>query len=199
MCFWSPRYSDQAVASGVFSPSHKSAVLNQFQQQQNMLLTINTNLFSPRNVEHSLLQASFGVSSPRMSSPRSVEPSTPMSASYSTLAQREKQQQQLRSLSSRDLGSNRASTVGSPVSSWTTKWGAPNGKVDWSVNGGELAQLKQSTPVEPNNEEEEPDLSWVQSLVKESPPEMDKFAAPISGAAPSGDGSKSFFWDGMKR
>ncbi|CAA2977838.1 zinc finger CCCH domain-containing 30-like [Olea europaea subsp. europaea] len=187
----SPRYSDQAVASGVFSPSHKSAVLNQFQQQQNMLLPINTNLFSPRNVEHSLLQASFGVSSPRMSSPRSVEPSMPMSASYSTLAQREKQQQQLRSLSSRDLGSNRASTVGSPVSSWTTKWGTPNGKVDWSVNGGELAQLKQSTPVEPNNEEEEPDLSWVQSLVKESPPEMDKFAAPISGAAPSGDGSKS--------
>ncbi|KAL2478480.1 Zinc finger CCCH domain-containing protein 30 [Forsythia ovata] len=193
----SPRYSDQ----GVFSPTHKSAVLNQFQPQQNMLSPINTNIFSPRNVEHSYLQASFGVSSPRMSSPRSVEPSSPMSASFSAFAQREKlqqlqqqqqQQQQLRSLSSRDLGSNRASIVGSPVNSWTTKWGAPNGKADWSVNGGDLAHMKRSISIEPNNEGEEPDLSWVQSLVKESPPEMmDKYAAPISGAAPSGEGSKS--------
>ncbi|CAI9769717.1 unnamed protein product [Fraxinus pennsylvanica] len=190
----SPRYSDQAASSGVFSPAHKSAVLNQFQQQQqNMLSPINTNIFSPRNVEHSLLHASCGVSSPRMSSPRSVELSSPMSACYSTLAQREKQQQQLRSLSSRDLGSNRSSIVGSPVNSWTTtKWGAPNGKVDWSVNGANLAHVKQSTSVEPDNEDEEPDLSWVQSLVKESPPEMmDKYAAPISGAEPSGEGSKS--------
>ncbi|KAL1120193.1 hypothetical protein V6Z11_D01G150800 [Gossypium hirsutum] len=30
----SPRYSDQALAAAVFSPTHKSAVLNQFQQQQ---------------------------------------------------------------------------------------------------------------------------------------------------------------------
>ncbi|CAA2964144.1 zinc finger CCCH domain-containing 30-like [Olea europaea subsp. europaea] len=188
----SPRYSDQAVASGAFSPKHKSAVLNQFQQQQNMLSPINTNIFSPRNVEHSLLQASFGVSSPRMSSPRSVEPSSPMSANFSTFAQREKQQQQLRVLSSRDLGSNRASVVGSPVNSWTNWGGAPNGKVDWSVNGGDLAHMKRSTSVEPNNEGEEPDLSWVQSLVKESPPEMmEKFAAPIYGAASSGEGSKS--------
>nr|DAD17962.1 TPA_asm: hypothetical protein HUJ06_019425 [Nelumbo nucifera] len=43
----SPRYSDQAT-SAVFSPSHKSAVLNQFQQQQSMLLPINTNVFSPK-------------------------------------------------------------------------------------------------------------------------------------------------------
>ncbi|KAK9282950.1 hypothetical protein L1049_011175 [Liquidambar formosana] len=106
----SPRYSDQAPAS-IFSPSHKSAVLNQFQQQQQqqqhgMLSPINTNVFSPKNVEHPLLQASFSVPSPGRMSPRSMEPISPMSSRLSAFAQREKQQQQLRSLSSRDLGSN---------------------------------------------------------------------------------------------
>ncbi|KAL3537431.1 hypothetical protein ACH5RR_000797 [Cinchona calisaya] len=187
----SPRYADQAVAAGVFSPSHKSAVINQFQHQQSMLSPINTNVFSPKNVEHPLLQASFGVSSPGRLSPRSVEPISPMSARLSALAQREKHYQQLRSLSSRDLGSNNASVIVSPVNSWA-KWGSPGGKVDWSVNGDEFGQMKRASSFETNNNGEEPDLSWVQSLVKESSPEMkDKFAAPSSGAAPSGEGLKS--------
>ncbi|KAI5681146.1 hypothetical protein M9H77_02373 [Catharanthus roseus] len=187
----SPRYGDQAAASGIFSPTHKSAVLNQFQQQQSMLSPINTNVFSPKNVDHSLLQASFGVSSPGRMSPRSMDPISPMSARLSALAPREKQYQQMRSLSARDLGSNSNPTiVGSPVNSWT-KWGSPNGKVDWSVNGDEFAQLRKSSS-EMNNDGEEPDLSWVQSLVKESSPEMkDEFAAPISVAASSGEGLKS--------
>ncbi|KAL2234185.1 zinc finger CCCH domain-containing protein 30-like [Sesamum indicum] len=186
----SPRYSDQAAAFGVFSPSHKSAVLNQFQQQQNILPPINTNVFSPRNVEHPLLQASLGVSSPRMS-PRSMEPGSPMSARLSAFAQRERQQQHMRSLSSRDLGSNRVPVVGSPTTTWS-KWGSPNGKVDWSVSGEDQGHLKRSSSFELKNDGEEPDLSWVQSLVKESPPEMtDKPAAPVSGAAPSGECLKS--------
>lgn len=188
----SPRYSDQA-ACGVFSPSHKSAVLNQFQQQQSMLSPINTNnVFSPKNVEHPLLQASFGVSSPRGMSPRSVEPISPMSNRLSAFAQRE-QHQQLRSLSSRDLGYNHnpISAVGSPGNQL---WGSPNGKVDWSVNGSELGRLRRSSSFELNNNGEEPDLSWVQSLVKESSPaEMkDKIAAgPVSGVVSNGEAVKS--------
>ncbi|PIN27172.1 CCCH-type Zn-finger protein [Handroanthus impetiginosus] len=181
----SPRFSDQAVASGVFSPTHKSAVLNQFQQQQSMLSPVNTNVFSPRNIEHPLLQGPFGVSSPRMS-PRSLETATPMSARLSALAQREKQPQQMPSLSSRDLVANRAPTNGPPVTAWA-KWGSPNGKADWSVNGDDLGHLKGSSSVGLNNDGEEPDVSWVQSLVKESPPEMNKPAASTSGAAPSGE------------
>ncbi|KAG8363599.1 hypothetical protein BUALT_Bualt19G0039200 [Buddleja alternifolia] len=180
----SPRFSDQAAASGVFSPTHKSALLNQFQQQQNILSPINTNVFSPRNVDHPLLQASFGVSSPRMS-PRSLETASPMSARLSSFAQREKQQ--MHSLSSRDLGPTRGPNVGSPVAGWS-KWGSPTGKADWSVGGDDL---RKSTSFEPNNDGDEPDLSWVQSLVKESPPEMmDKptvAAHPSGAAAPSGE------------
>lgn len=186
----SPRFADQAV-SGVFSPTHKSAVLNQFQQPQSLLSPINTNIFSPRNVEHHLLQASFGVSSPRMS-PRSLETASPLSARLSALAQREKQQQQqmLHSLGSRELGPSRAPPVGSPGSSWA-KWGSPVEKVDWSVGPDDQAFLRRSS-VEPRNDGEEPDLAWVQSLVKESPPEMmEKAAASASGAAPSGECSKT--------
>lgn len=182
----SPRYSDPAAAS-VFSPTHKSAVLNQFQQLQSMLSPINTNVMSPKNVEHPLLQAPFGVSSPGRMSPRSVEPISPMGSRLSAFSQREKQQQQqqLRSLSSRDLGSkNPASIVGSPVNSWSN-WGSPTGKVDWSVNGDDFGRLRKLPSSDlGNNNVEEPDLSWVQSLVKESPPEMmtkEKLAAAASG------------------
>ncbi|WRX08724.1 zinc finger protein [Theobroma cacao] len=184
----SPRYTDQTAASAVFSPTHKSAVLNQFQQQQSILSPINTNVFSPKNIEHPLLQASFGVGSPGRMSPRSTEPISPMAARISAIVQREKQQQQLRSLSSRELGSNNpASIVGSPVNSSWSKWGSPNGKLDWSVNGDEMGQLRRSSSFELGNNGEEPDLSWVQSLVKESPPEMmkEKLAVSVPGGASS--------------
>ncbi|KAJ6968114.1 hypothetical protein D5086_029060 [Populus alba] len=183
----SPRHADQALASAVFSPTHNSAFLNQFQQQQSMLSPINTN-FSPKNVDHPLLQASFA--SGRMS-PRSVEPISPMSSRASMLAQREKQLQQLRSLSSRELGSNAAAIVGSPVNTWS-KWGSSNGKPDWTVSTDELGKLRRSNSFELGNGDE-PDLSWVQSLVKESPTEMkEKLTMPVSGSvAASASSSES--------
>ncbi|KAF9664721.1 hypothetical protein SADUNF_Sadunf16G0047600 [Salix dunnii] len=182
----SPRYADQALASAVFSPTHKSTVLNQFQPQQSMLSPINTN-FSPKNVDHPLLQASFA--SGRMS-PRSVEPISPMSSRSSMLAQREKLQK-LRSLSSRELGSNAAAIVGSPVNIWS-KWGSSNGKPDWTVSTDELGKLRRSNSFELGNGDE-PDLSWVQSLVKESPTEMkETIRMPVSGnVAASASSSES--------
>ncbi|KAF5752659.1 CCCH-type zinc finger protein with ARM repeat domain isoform 1 [Tripterygium wilfordii] len=180
----SPRYADQAA--GIFSPTHKSAVLGQFQQQQTLLSPINTSVFSPKNAENPLLQPSFGVGSPGRMSPRSVESMSPMGSRLSAFSQREKQQQQVRSLSSRGLGSNNPVSVGSSANSWS-KWDSPNGKVDWSVNKNELGVLKRPSSFEIGNDGEEPDLSWVQSLVKESPPEMmrEKLAVLGSAAPPS--------------
>lgn len=176
----SPRYADQALASAVFSPTHKSAVINQFQQQQQSMLSPINTTFSPKSVDHPLLQASFGVQSGRMS-PRNMDPISPMSSRVSMLAQREKQQQQLRSLSSRELGSNSAAIVGSPVGSWS-KWGTTNGKPDWAVSADELGKLRRSNSFELGNNGEEPDLSWVQSLVKESPTDMkEKLSSTLSG------------------
>lgn len=191
----SPRFSDQLSASPAFSPSHKSALINQFQQQQNVLCPIKTNVFSSKNVDHPLLQASFGVSSSGMMSPRSLEPISPMGSRMSALAHREKQQLQLRSFSSRELGSNLPcdlgsnSVVGSPMHSWS-KWESHNGKVDWSVQGDELAGLRKSCSIGRNGEG--PDVSWVQSLVKESPSDIkEKTAAPVSGGPLSVGGSDS--------
>ncbi|KAJ7949167.1 Zinc finger CCCH domain-containing protein [Quillaja saponaria] len=184
----SPRYSDPAAAS-LYSPTHKSAVFNQFHQLQSKLSPINTNVLSPKTVDHPLLQTSFGVSSPGRMSPINVEPITPMGSRVAAFAQRDRQQQQqLRSLSSRDLASNHpASVVGSPVNSWS-RWGSPNGKAHWSVNEDELDRFRKSS-FEVGNNRGEPDLSWVQSLVKESPPEMkEKLAVPVSGAVASTEG-----------
>ncbi|KAL6341503.1 hypothetical protein AAG906_032623 [Vitis piasezkii] len=155
----SPRYADHVAASTMFSPSHKSVVLNQFQHQQGMM------------------------------SPRGIEPLSPLSSRFSSLAHREKQQQHLRSLSSRDLGSNGAGIVNSPANSWS-KWESPNGKIDWSVQGEELAWHRKTFSIEQNREG--PDLSWVQSLVKESPPGIQETPTlPVSGMTVSADGSNS--------
>lgn len=181
----SPRYADPTLNSAVFSPTHKSAVFNQFQQQQNMLSPVNTN-FSPKNVDHHLLQAaSYGVQPSGRMSPRNVEPISPMSSRMSMLAQRDKQQQ-FRSLSFREHGSNSMHAAAGSVNSWS-KWESPNGKLDWAHNADEVGKLRRSSSFELGNNGEEPDLSWVQSLVKESPTEIkEKLATSISSAAPTG-------------
>ncbi|GAB2300170.1 hypothetical protein Dimus_034209 [Dionaea muscipula] len=184
----SPRFADQSAA--VFSPTHRSAVLNQFQQQQqqqSMLPPINTNVFSPRTADHPFLQSTLSsVSSPGRMSPRAAEPISPMGSRMSALAMREKQHQ-LRCLSARDLGSRHTSSsiIGSPVSSWANWGGSPNVKVEGgSVDAkGGIDCLRRSSSFEMLINGEEPDLSWVQSLVKESPPEMTREKLVTPGAA----------------
>ncbi|XP_059431201.1 zinc finger CCCH domain-containing protein 56 [Corylus avellana] len=190
----SPRYSDQLVGSSVFPSSHKSALFNQIQQQQSMISPIKTNVFPVKNADHPFLQPSFGVSSPGMMSPRSIEPPSPMGSRAAALAHREKQQLQFRSFSSRDLGSNLphdlgSNNIGSRMNSWS-KWESQNGKVDWSVQGDELGGLRKSCSIGHNREE--PDVSWVQSLVKESPSDAkENTAVQVSSAALSAEGSDS--------
>ncbi|GFY96236.1 CCCH-type zinc finger protein with ARM repeat domain-containing protein [Actinidia rufa] len=167
-----------------YSPTPKSAYLNQFQQQKIIASQspMNAN-FSPKTMDQPLMQASFGV--PSMS-PRGVDPISPMGSRVSMLSQH--QQQQFRSLSSRDLGSNSSAIGGNP--SWA-KWGSSNGKPDWSVNADEFGKIRRSLSFEFGNNGEEPDLSWVQSLVKESPEEMKEKpeTGTLAGVGSSGEGS----------
>nr|KYP63267.1 Zinc finger CCCH domain-containing protein 30 [Cajanus cajan] len=158
----SPRFADPALASAVFSPTHKSAVFNQFQHQQSLM------------------------------SPRNMEPISPMSSRISALAQREKQQQ-FRSLSSRELGSNSATVAvaGESQVSSLSKWGSSNGALDWTVNGDESGKLRRSSSFETGNNGEEPDFSWVQSLVKESPSEIkENSAKTVTSVAAAGSSSE---------
>uniref|UniRef100_J3NDT2 C3H1-type domain-containing protein n=1 Tax=Oryza brachyantha TaxID=4533 RepID=J3NDT2_ORYBR len=145
----SPRYADQGGAA--FSPTRKAAVLNQFQQQQQSLLSPRAAAVAP-------------------------EPVSPMSSRLlAALAQREKMQQHtLRSMSSRDLAAGASLLVGSPVSSSMSKWGFPSGNPDWGADDEELGRLKRCSSFELRsgaNGSHEPDLSWVNTLVKEPTPE----------------------------
>ncbi|CAN8286918.1 unnamed protein product [Cochlearia groenlandica] len=147
----SPRFTDSPAA--VYSPTHKSTVFN----HQSMLSPINTSFSSPKSVDHSLFSG-------RMSPRNVVDPISPMSSRVSMLAQcvqqQQQQQHQFRSLSSRELRTSSSPIVGSPVhnnSTWSTsQWGSSNGKPDWGMNSDPLG-------------DNEPDVSWVQSLVKEQP------------------------------
>ncbi|CAH8303325.1 unnamed protein product [Eruca vesicaria subsp. sativa] len=157
----SPRFSEQLAVSSVLSPSHKSALLNQLQSnnnKQSMLSPIKTNLMSssPRNVE-------------QQHSPRAaMEPISPMNS---------RMKQQLlhsRSLSSRDFGSNLPRDVmhnesGSPLSPWSS-WDQNHGnKVDWSVQSDELGRLRKTFSLaNNNNSNREADASWVQQMVNDT-------------------------------
>ncbi|PUZ67274.1 hypothetical protein GQ55_3G422000 [Panicum hallii var. hallii] len=145
----SPRYADQGGAA--FSPTRKAAMRNQFQQQQTLL--------SPRATAATIIP----------------EPVSPMSSRLlAALAQREKMQQQtLRNMSSRDLGSDASVLVGSPVTSSWSKWGIPSGTPNWGADDEELGRLKRSSSFELRSgaKGDEPDLSWVNTLVKEPTPE----------------------------
>lgn len=184
----SPRYNSEQGA--MFSPSHKTAILNQFQLQQSLLAPINTGTYSPKPLEQqlpghsSLLQASFGLSPSGRMSPHNMDAGSPVSARLVAFAQREKQQQQqqtLRSLSSRDLGGGGGM---SPMNSLRSKWNSPSRTLDWGVNGEELGHLRRSSSFEihPGGEVGGRDFEWVQSLVNKSPPE--KTAAPATSVGP---------------
>ncbi|XP_028554386.1 zinc finger CCCH domain-containing protein 24 isoform X2 [Dendrobium catenatum] len=159
------------------------------QQQQSLLSPIKTGMFSPKtNVDQpitghsSLLQASLGLSSsPGRMSPRSLDTGSPTSSRLAAFALREKQQQNtLRSLSSRELGTAAsAAIVGSPVSSSWSRLSSLSKPVDWGANGEDMGQLRRSSSFDLRSRGEEPDVSWVQSLVKESP--MEKPVAPAAG------------------
>ncbi|KAG6513418.1 zinc finger CCCH domain-containing protein 24-like [Zingiber officinale] len=179
---------------GLFSPSNKNAMLSQLHnlhQQQSLLSPINTNVYSPKAMEsqqlfsHSpLLQPSLKFSTPGVTSPRSMEPISPLSSRLAVLSLRERQQQTLRSLSSRDLGPFSSTVIGSPVNSSLTSWASPSGIPDWGLSGEELGHLKRTSSFELRGNADELDVSWVHSLVKESP--------PTATAFPEFDGENSF-------
>ncbi|PWZ39694.1 Zinc finger CCCH domain-containing protein 50 [Zea mays] len=155
----SPRFSNDQVHS-VYSPAHKSALLNKFHHQQKGLLSpVNTNrIYSPRGLDPSVLHSPFGGMCPR--SPRTMEPASPLTVCVGATATQRDMLDQFSSLNKHQVPS-----AGSPRN-LNVSWGnigTPKSKVDWGVDNDELVRLRH--PVQPGNTEEEPDVSWVQSLV----------------------------------
>ncbi|WOK93066.1 hypothetical protein Cni_G01759 [Canna indica] len=160
----------------IFSPSHKTDILNQCQQHQHSRLPPINTVYSPKAMDchqqsgHSaLLQASLCISSQGRMSPRGMEPPSSMSSHLSLLAQKEKQPQTLQSMSSLEFGFG-TSPVCSSANLSLPKWASPSGTLDRELNGEGLGFLRQSSS-EFRANSDEPDVSWVHSLVRESPSE----------------------------
>ncbi|KAG8099633.1 hypothetical protein GUJ93_ZPchr0013g35059 [Zizania palustris] len=156
----SPKFPNDQGHS-VCSPAHKSALLNKLHQQKGLLSPVNTNrMYSPRALDPSAMAHSpFGGMSPR-SSYTMEPPTSPLSARVGATSTQREMFEQFSSINKHQLPS-----VGSPrnsSASWGTA-GSPMGKVDWGVDGEELVRLRR--PAQPGFGEEEPDVSWVQSLV----------------------------------
>ncbi|KAL5102386.1 hypothetical protein RYX36_006713 [Vicia faba] len=76
---------------------------------------------------------------------------------------------------------NRHSELLSPVNPYAfSNWGSPDGKLDWTIQGEELNKLRKSssfgfrssnTPLTTPENDNEPDVSWVNSLVKDATPQ----------------------------
>jgi len=78
------------------------------------------------------------------------------------------------------LGLSPPSNPSCRISSGLSDWGSPTGKLNWSVNGDELNKLRKSAsfgfrnnaaPSNASSQQGEPDVSWVNSLVKDVPAE----------------------------
>ncbi|KAJ1291500.1 hypothetical protein BS78_02G319600 [Paspalum vaginatum] len=171
----SPRYTNDQGHS-IYSPAHKSALLNKFHQQKGLLSPVNTNrMYSPRGLDPSIVHSPFGGMSPR--SPRTMEPTSPLSTRIGAGVTQRDMFDQFSSMNKSQVPS-----VASPRN-LNASWGnigTPKSNVDWGVDDEELVRLRHS--VQPGNvEEQEPDVSWVQSLVNHA--ELSGKRGEIAGMA----------------
>ncbi|GAA0146801.1 hypothetical protein LIER_36385 [Lithospermum erythrorhizon] len=188
----SPRYHDQSFHLAAFSPKRKSAILNQFQHQQNFASPVNTN-FPRNNGDHPLLQGSYVASSLGRIFPRHMEPTSPMSSQVPVFSNHTRQHQQFRSLSSRELGFRSSAAVDYPVDT-PSIWDSFTAKPDWATTPEELARLKRSNSFELTNNGEEPNLSWVQSIVGESPNEVKDKSTGVAASPSESSNLNSMFY-----
>ncbi|WVZ66396.1 hypothetical protein U9M48_015617 [Paspalum notatum var. saurae] len=171
----SPRFTNDQGHS-VYSPAHKSALLNKLHQQKGLLSPVNTNrMYSSRGLDPSVIHSPFGGMSPR--SPRTMEPTSPLSTRIGAGVTQRDMFDQFSS-----MNKNQVPSVASPRN-LTASWGnigTPKSNVDWGVDDEELVRLRHS--VQPANvEEQEPDVSWVQSLVNHA--ELSGKRGEITGMA----------------
>lgn len=112
-----------------------------------------------------------------------MEPASPLSARVGATVTQREMFEQFSSLNKHQLPS-----VGSPRNSSWGNMGSPMGQVDWGVDGEELVRLRRP---DQSGLAEEPDVSWVQSLVSyaELNGKRGEMAGMASGSTNRPDGS----------
>ncbi|KAL5995576.1 hypothetical protein ACLOJK_025640 [Asimina triloba] len=146
-------------------------------------------LYQTRQNLSQQLQSGFGssmaASSPSRGSSFGPDPSSAVAAAVmnSRAAAFAKRSQSFseRAPVSRHPGLTAMATTSAAASPILSDWGSPNGKLDWGIQGEELNKLRKSasfgirsggaptTPAMAIDGMDEPDVSWVQSLVKDGP------------------------------
>ncbi|KAJ4825385.1 hypothetical protein Tsubulata_012540 [Turnera subulata] len=152
---------------------YKLIVLHQLQQQRSMLSQANTAVPSATYANHHLLQFWLGSSPLGRMPTRVYEPASAPTSYLPPLSHHEEMQQKLSSLSLQGRGSNLSNHLAySRSNSWPANVGAPaNENGDWSLQNDELSgQLTEDYG-------EEPDLSWIQSMLKDPSDTNDRTAA----------------------
>ncbi|KAJ8751208.1 hypothetical protein K2173_016389 [Erythroxylum novogranatense] len=145
------------------SPSYKLAVLSQPHQQRNTLNPLKKIALSPKNpTDLPSLQAPIGPSSPRRV-PQTSEPVSPVNCESPFLGQ-----QQSTGLSSWDNAFSLCHHLRSNNEDSWPKQECGNGNSNWPVQVNEWDNLHQQCSI---RLAEEPDVSWVQSVLKEPPGE----------------------------
>ncbi|KAL9226709.1 hypothetical protein vseg_002489 [Gypsophila vaccaria] len=168
----SPRWSNNGRMSDI-SPSNLESAFNSINISRNMSLPVSMAMsmsMSPQSVLDS------PINIPRKMSPPSVLDSPKAVAMLNSRAAAFVKQ---RSQSFIDRSGTMNGNNLSPKSTNLSGWGAPNGKLDWGMQGDELNKLRKSnsfgyrgnhtnnpmTPTPPGFGE--PDVTWVNSLVKD--------------------------------
>ena len=162
----SPQHPEQlGGAASVFSPTYSSAALNQQQQHQKS--------------KASRIQ---GISS------YINDPVSSLGSQLSAHVRREKMLQQLQSsLLSQKFSSKPSYDLGSNGTNSGSIWKSENRNVDRFIQADEMGQPRTSCSIE--HVGEEPDVSWVHSMLKDSPSETNEATAiPVSATL---DGSTS--------
>lgn len=191
-------FASESISSPSFSV-HDSSHVSQFETHLQSQSYAQSHLFSPVSPRMQQLQAQQAALEAQLQSPtkapsfslgslsrmsrgfdverqgsREASSSSALAAARAAFAQRDK-----RSHSSRDLGTGVI---------WS-EWGSPMGKPEWSIQKDDLSKLRKSSSFG-FRDSEEPDLSWVQKLVKEGPLDTGSTAAPAEFCDDGSDNSQ---------
>ncbi|XP_010443605.1 PREDICTED: zinc finger CCCH domain-containing protein 66-like [Camelina sativa] len=157
------------LAGGAMSPVNSLTDMFGTEDNNTSGLQIRRSIINPQLHPNSLSSSPVGANSLF-----SMDSSTVMASRAAEFAKQRSQ-----SFTERNNGLNHHPAISSMTSTCLNDWASLDGKLDWSVQGDELQKLRNSTsfrlraggmePRLPNEGTglEEPDVSWVEPLVKE--------------------------------
>ncbi|KAJ7513977.1 hypothetical protein O6H91_23G021600 [Diphasiastrum complanatum] len=158
------------------SPSHLQMQMNALLSPRSSQTLSNVQNHGVSHIENQIKQSEyFNIASPHSIPVPANEPKLSSSPALSLLSDPSLGFSDIKSaFGLKDKGCWSSKDLSSPVpsSSWSD-WGSPSGKPDWGVEGHNLGKLRKASSFASHGEIE-PDLSWVQTLVKDGPGETER-------------------------